>query len=124
MIVAMLRYYFRPGVDIEEYQRLGTEMSEVINKIPGYLADKDFSAPDGEQVSVVQFASLEAFYLWRDNYRHITIKRRGREEFFYSYHITVSSVIDTYSSAVPQFEQKAVPPPEDNSKEQSTIGGD
>jgi len=45
---------------LAEYAPLAARMSELAQKMPGYLSHKGFVAEDGERVTIVEFASEEA----------------------------------------------------------------
>ncbi len=57
--------------------------------LPGFVDFKTFSADDGEHVSLVTFASLEAHQMWRDDPRHRRAQERGRVAFYLEYSIQV-----------------------------------
>jgi heme-degrading monooxygenase HmoA len=62
-----------------ENDRLGQRMFEIASSMPGYVSYKDFSASDGENVSIVEFDSLEALADWRDHPEHKVVQERGRQ---------------------------------------------
>ena len=73
----------------DEYQQLSAEMEAMARSVPGFVDFKTFSADDGEQVSLVTFASLEAHRVWRNDPRHRRAQQRGRAAFFLEYSIQV-----------------------------------
>ncbi len=58
--------------------------------MPGFVDFKSFIAEDGEQVSVVTFATPEDQWAWRDELPHRQAQQRGRDEFFAEYSIQVA----------------------------------
>lgn len=96
MIVIVFRTRIKPGVDQEALAQLGERMYELASSMPGYISYKDFVAEDGENVSVVEFESLEALADWREHPEHKIAQQRGREEFFSEYHIQVCTPVRDY----------------------------
>ena len=50
--------------------------------MPGFVDFKTFTADDGEQVSVVTFATPADQRAWRDDPRHRRAQQQGRDEFY------------------------------------------
>lgn len=71
-------------------------MYELAAAIPGYISYKDFTAEDGENVSIIEFASPEALATWYEHPEHKAAQQRGREEFFTEYHIQVCTPVRDY----------------------------
>jgi heme-degrading monooxygenase HmoA len=61
--------------------------------MPGFVDFKAFEADDGERVSVITFASMQAQRAWRDHPEHRAAQQAGRDRFYASYDITVSEVV-------------------------------
>jgi heme-degrading monooxygenase HmoA len=59
MIVTIFRSRLRPGVD-DEYGPTAERMDKLAAAMPGYISHKEFTADDGERVTIVEFASEEA----------------------------------------------------------------
>ncbi|HEX4865909.1 MAG TPA: antibiotic biosynthesis monooxygenase [Acidimicrobiales bacterium] len=57
--------------------------------MPGFEGFKTFAAPDGERVSIIVFDSLEHQEAWRDDHEHRLAQRRGRQDFYAAYSISV-----------------------------------
>ena len=72
-----------------EYQQLSVEMQAAARPVPGFVDFKTFTADDGEHVSLVTFASLEAHRAWRDDPRHHRAQERGRVAFYLEYSVQV-----------------------------------
>ena len=71
-------------------------MYELASKMPGFVSYKDFTAEDGENVTIVEFESLETLAAWRDHPEHKRAQARGRAEFFSEYHIQVCTTVRDY----------------------------
>ncbi len=72
------------------YQTLSHDMESLARSMPGFVDFKSFTAADGEQVSVVTFATPADQRRWRDELSHREAQRRGRDEFFDQYSIQVA----------------------------------
>ena len=79
----------RRGESESTYQRLSEELQAAARSVPGFVDFKSFVAEDGEQVSLVTFANLEAHQVWRNDPRHRKAMKAGREEFYSQYSIQV-----------------------------------
>ena len=88
-IVTVFRSRLRPDVD-EQYARVAQEMSRLVGTMNGFIDEKFFLAPDGERVTIVRFADLESHQLWARHPEHVLAQRRGREEFYECYDISVA----------------------------------
>ena len=93
MVVIVFRARLRPDADLEALSRVGQRMYELASAMPGYISYKDFAAEDGENVSVIEFESLETLAAWRDHPEHKAVQQRGRDEFFAQYRIQVCTLV-------------------------------
>lgn len=57
--------------------------------MPGFVDFKTFTAPDGERVSIIAFDTFEHHDAWRDDLEHRSAQRRGRQELYAEYSISV-----------------------------------
>jgi heme-degrading monooxygenase HmoA len=73
----------------DAYRALSAEMQAAARSVPGFVDFKTFTADDGEHVSLVTFATLEAHQVWRNDPRHRHAQRRGRTHFYSEYSIQV-----------------------------------
>jgi len=95
MVVIVFRSRVREGVD-EELGRVGERMYELASSMPGFISYKDFVAEDGENVTVIEFESLETLAAWREHPEHKVAQERGRTELFSEYHIQVCTPVRDY----------------------------
>jgi len=96
MIVIVFRARVREGADLEGLSALGQRMYELAAAMPGFISYKDFSASDGENVTVVEFASEAELLSWRNHPEHVAAQERGRTEFLNDYRIQVCRVERAY----------------------------
>ena len=92
MIITVFRNRLKPGID-EEYERLGGRMDEIARAMPGFVSAKDFTAADGERLTVVEFASEEHQNAWRHHVEHVRAQQKGRHDFYTEYSTQVCQVL-------------------------------
>lgn len=97
MIVIVFRGRLREGVDMQELSRVGQRMYELASSMQGFISYKDFTAEDGENVSIIEFESPETLAAWREHPEHRAVQKRGRDEFFAQYHIQVCTPLRDYA---------------------------
>ena len=83
----------RDGASLEEYNRLGERMYEIVSRLPGFLSVKSFKAADGEELTLFRFASEEALETWRHHPDHVETMQRGHAEFYASGFLQICKVI-------------------------------
>jgi heme-degrading monooxygenase HmoA len=96
MEVVLFQIHTRSDVDEAAYNSAFEEMLEHVSTIPGFVGIEGFSGEDGSELAVAWFESEEAIARWREHPRHVQTRRRGKEEFFESYQITVATVSRRY----------------------------
>lgn len=77
----------------DEAARIG----EIARTQPGYVSHKGFRAPDGENVTIVEFETMADVERWARHPDHIAAKRRGIAEFYEQYSIQIAEVTRTSS---------------------------
>jgi heme-degrading monooxygenase HmoA len=96
MVVIVFRTRLKPDANLEVLGQLGQRMYEIASSMAGYISYKDFTAEDGESVSVVEFESLETLQAWREHPEHKVVQQRGRDEFFTEYRVQVCTPVRDY----------------------------
>ena len=98
MVVVIFRSRIREDVtkDPKRLEETGQRMYELASSMPGFISYKDFAATDGENVSVVEFESLETLAAWRNHPEHKVAQDWGRREVFAEYHIQVCTPVRDY----------------------------
>lgn len=89
VIVTLFRSRLREGVE-NDYQPVAQRMSDIVSSMPGFVDQKFYQAPDGERVTIVRFADRRGHDGWAHHPEHLEAQRRGREEFYTWYDISVS----------------------------------
>jgi heme-degrading monooxygenase HmoA len=83
----------RQGASQDEYGRLGERMYGIVSKLPGFQSVKSFKADDGEEITIVRFASEQALEAWRTHPEHVETMKRGHAEFYASGFLQICKVI-------------------------------
>jgi heme-degrading monooxygenase HmoA len=96
LVVTVFRSRLRPE-SVSEYEEMAARMRSLAERIPGFIAIKTFTAPDGERVSIVGFETLEAHQAWREHPEHREVQRLGRERFYCEFSIQVMENPRSYS---------------------------
>ena len=89
--VIVFRSRLRPGVEAEYHAR-AEQMYAIVSQMPGLLSAKDYTADDGERVSIIEFDSAEHLRGWREHPDHLRAQLEGRERFYASYDIAICVV--------------------------------
>jgi heme-degrading monooxygenase HmoA len=100
MIVAVFRTRLREDADMAALTALGERMVAGATAMPGFVSYKDYSADDGESLTLVEFASEPELLAWRNDADHRAAQERGRREFFAAYQVQVCRVDRAYRFAL------------------------
>jgi heme-degrading monooxygenase HmoA len=98
MIITIFRSRLRPEHQ-EAYEQTAARMNELAQTMPGFVAIKTFTAPDGERVSIVEFESEETHNAWRQHPEHKEAQRLGRELFYSEFQLQVCKLERAYGMA-------------------------
>lgn len=96
-IVVVFRSRLRADADLSALEAAAMRMYELASAMPGFVSYKDFTASDGESVSIVEFADSTSLLAWRNHPDHRRMQQRGREEFMAEYHIQVCRLEREYA---------------------------
>jgi len=83
----------RDGASLDDFNRLGERMYNIVSRMSGFQSVKSFKADDGEEITIFRFASEEALEAWRTHPEHIETMKRGHDEFYSSGFLQVCKVI-------------------------------
>ena len=89
MVVIVFRARLREGVNLVALEALGKRMFELASAMPGFVSYKDFSASDGEGVSIVEFENEASVQAWYAHPEHREAQQKGRAEIFSEYRVQV-----------------------------------
>ena len=96
MEVVLFKIRTRDDVDVAEYGAAFLRMMELVQTIPGYVSFDGYTGEDGSELAVAMFEDEGAIEAWRDQPEHVATRKRGKEEFFASYDITIATVSRRY----------------------------
>ncbi len=96
MIVVIFSTKLRADASLEEYERWGERMYELVQQIPGFISVASYPAGEREEVTIARFTSEEALKTWRTQPEHLQVQQLGRSTFYKSYHIQVCRTIRDY----------------------------
>ncbi|HEX7838819.1 MAG TPA: antibiotic biosynthesis monooxygenase [Kofleriaceae bacterium] len=96
MIVVLIRTQLRSDIAMPTYEQLNARMFELAQRIPGFVSARAYRSDDGDEISLIRFASAEALRAWREHPEHRATQVRGREEFYAAYDIEVCEVVRAY----------------------------
>lgn len=88
MVVGIFRSRLRAENEAA-YEPVAERMAERAAAMPGFVSLKGFVAADGERVAIFAFETLAQLDAWREDAEHQEAQRRGREEFYASYDLTI-----------------------------------
>jgi heme-degrading monooxygenase HmoA len=88
-IVTVFRSRLRSGVE-DSYAEVAARMNYLVQQIDGFIDEKFYVSAEGERVTVVRFRDLESHQAWAQHPEHQVAQRRGRDEFYAWYDISVS----------------------------------
>lgn len=88
----------RPRADMSvalsaELSASGARMYALATAMPGFVSYKDFTAEDGENVSIVEFDTAEHLQAWREHPEHRAVQARAREALFSEYQVQVCNLV-------------------------------
>ena len=91
MIITVFRSRLKPGVS-EEYRAQVRRMIELAATMPGYISHKDFTADDGERVTIVEFEHAAGQHAWRTNPEHLAAQRVAGQKYYIEYSVQVCTL--------------------------------
>jgi heme-degrading monooxygenase HmoA len=77
------------------YHQISDELEELAKEIDGYLGIESCRNEIG--ITVSYWKTMDAIAEWRNNWKHIEAKEKGREKWYESYTIRIALVEKHYS---------------------------
>lgn len=90
MVLVVFRSRIRDD-NASEFEALADEMMVLARSMPGFISYQVYKAADGERCSIIEFDTVEHLRAWRDQPEHRAAQQRGRERFYESYSLHVST---------------------------------
>jgi heme-degrading monooxygenase HmoA/ketosteroid isomerase-like protein len=78
-----------------EFNRHAEQVHERAIGMPGFQSTKDFTADDGERLTIVEWDSAANLARWRDDGAHREAQQLGRDRYYSEYTIQVCSELRT-----------------------------
>jgi heme-degrading monooxygenase HmoA len=105
-VVTVFRSRLRPEHEAD-YEDHAAEMLALARLMPGLVDIKDFTAGDGERVSIITFADEATEEAWRLQVDHLAAQRQGRAAYFAWYSLQVCSTrrVSGFEARAEQAEQ-------------------
>lgn len=69
---------------------MALEMSRLANSMEGFIDECFYTSADGERLTIVRFTDRESQTRWAQQPDHREAQRRGRDEFYSWYDISVA----------------------------------
>ena len=96
-VIVVIRTSLRAGANLADYEATGARMDALVRTIPGFVDAKNYKSDDGDEISLVTFASRDALRAWREHPEHVLAQKAGREQFYASYQVQVCAVERAYA---------------------------
>jgi heme-degrading monooxygenase HmoA len=90
--IVVFRSRRHPGHD-DAYGRDGERMYALAQTMPGFVAAKDFTAADGEGLSLIEFVGDAELAAWGAHRDHQGVQALGRERYYSWYQLDVCAVV-------------------------------
>jgi heme-degrading monooxygenase HmoA len=68
-------------------------MSRLVRTIDGFIDEQHYESADGERVTISRFSDFESQRVWATNPDHLIAQRRGVDEFYSWYDISVAEEV-------------------------------
>jgi heme-degrading monooxygenase HmoA len=96
MVITVFRARARPNLSADtlgEVEARGARMYTLARGMPGFISYKDFTADDGEVVTIVEFDTQEHTRAWGEHPEHKLVQEWGRQVVFSEYQIQVCELV-------------------------------
>jgi heme-degrading monooxygenase HmoA len=92
MRVIVFRNRVRAGVE-QQYGEHAERIFGLAQGMPGFVSSKDFTADDGERLTIIEFDSAERLEAWRVQPDHRAAQQQGRDEYYDEYSLQVCDLV-------------------------------
>ena len=92
MYLNIFRHRKRADIDMDAYLADAARMEELARVQPGFLDYRRFASPEGEALSISEWASEADARAWSEHPEHRAVQARARTRYYESY--TVYSCAD------------------------------
>ena len=95
MFLTVFGVTWKEGADLERELGLVRRMAEVVSRRPGFISYKSYVAPDGDEIGIIRFESLEALKAWRNDREHQSAWMEA-PDFYHEFWVQNCEVIEDY----------------------------
>ncbi|KEK24690.1 antibiotic biosynthesis monooxygenase family protein [Bacillus gaemokensis] len=83
--------------DTTDYNDVAEEMEKLAKQQPGFIDVESVRDASGLGITISYWESLEAIKHWRENAAHTAARKRGREQWYESFHMKICVVERKYN---------------------------
>jgi heme-degrading monooxygenase HmoA len=87
----------RSEADSEGYGLMSYKMVELAKQQPGFIDVESLRDQNGFGITISYWQTLEDIQNWKQNTKHQTAQRKGKETWYSSYHVRICKVEREYS---------------------------
>jgi heme-degrading monooxygenase HmoA len=87
----------RTDSDSDGYGLMADKMEELAKQQPGFIQVESARDNSGFGITISYWESLEAIQSWKENTKHQTVQRKGKETWYSNYHVRICKVEREYS---------------------------
>lgn len=80
------------GDSVDDYETTADRMLELANQIDGFVAIDSVRAADGHGITISYWETEAAIAEWKAHAEHLEAQRRGRDEWYLSFDLTIAQV--------------------------------
>ncbi len=81
----------------DDYEEMSRRMAELVREQPGFVSQVSVRDPHTRiGITVAYFEDEDSVRAWKGHGEHVQAQRRGIEEFYSEYHVTVAQVTREY----------------------------
>jgi len=91
MLIVLFRSRLTPEAG-SDYSEMLEHMARLAQASLGFVAEKSFTAEDGERLTVVWWQDEDTLKQWRNHVQHLVAQRVGREKWYQYYKLEVATV--------------------------------
>jgi heme-degrading monooxygenase HmoA len=80
----------------EEYNKSSEHMLELVAQSEGFLGVESLRNDSGFEVTISYWRNLEDIKAWKNNFEHLLVQKRGRENWYKHYKVRICKVEREY----------------------------
>lgn len=80
---------------VEQEAQISAQLYEVLRAMPGFISGKEYTAADGESISILRFESDDALVQWRDEGEHGRYQQ-FTDQYYESFWVEAAEIYRSY----------------------------